>query len=92
VGPIRRPEIAELAPREGGVERAQTGTRRVYFEDYRDTPIYWRPELAPGDVLEGPAIIEEFGSTIPIHPGFTARVDNFGNVLVTRATAKEVGK
>jgi N-methylhydantoinase A len=29
-------------------------------------------------------VIEEFGSTIPLHPGFTARIDPYGNVLVTR--------
>jgi N-methylhydantoinase A len=92
VGPIRRPELAELPPREGGVERAQTGVRRVYFDGYHDTPIYWRPDFAPGDAFQGPAVIEEFGSTIPIHPGFVAQVDRFGNVLVTRATAKEEGE
>ncbi len=32
----------------------------------------------------GPAIIEEFGSTVPLHPGFTARVDDYRNLIVTR--------
>ena len=45
------------------------------------TPVYWRPDLAPGDVVVGPAIIEEFGSTVPLHPGFTATVDRFGNLV-----------
>jgi N-methylhydantoinase A len=27
-------------------------------------------------------IIEEYGSTVPVHPGFTATVDDFGNLLV----------
>ena len=34
--------------------------------------------------VTGPAVIEEFGSTVPLHPGFAARVDRFGNLLVTR--------
>ena len=34
--------------------------------------------------IEGPAVIQEFGSTLPIHPGFTARVDDLGNVVVAR--------
>jgi N-methylhydantoinase A len=84
IGPIRRPELRELPPGDGDAERARTGTRQVFFEDLRETPVYWRPDLAPGDVLHGPAVIEEFGSTIPLHPGFTARIDAFGNVLVTR--------
>ena len=45
--------------------------------------MYWRPDLAPGDVVAGPAIIEEYGSTVPLHPGFSARVDEYGNLLVT---------
>jgi N-methylhydantoinase A len=40
--------------------------------------------LAPGDEIVGPAIIEEFGATVPVHPGFCARVDAFGNLVVTR--------
>jgi N-methylhydantoinase A len=27
-------------------------------------------------------VIEEYGSTIPIHPGFSARVDKYGNLIV----------
>ena len=52
------------------------------FDDWVETPVYWRPDLAPGDVVDGPAVIEEFGSTVPLHPGFTATVDRFGNLLV----------
>ena len=29
-------------------------------------------------------IIEEFGSTVPVHPGFTVRVDDYRNLIVTR--------
>ena len=40
-------------------------------------------ELAPATWSTGPAVIEEYGSTVPVHPGFAARVDRFGNLLVT---------
>jgi len=33
----------------------------------------------------GPAILEEFGSTVPLHPGFTARIDDYRNVIVERS-------
>ena len=46
----------------------------------------WRTDLAPGTTVEGPAILEEFGSTVPLHPGFTARIDDWMNVIVTRET------
>jgi N-methylhydantoinase A len=84
IGPIRRPDVVELAARDGGVDRSVTGTRRVFFDEWVEAPLHWRPDLAPGDVVVGPAIIEEFGSTVPVHPGFTVRVDAFGNLVITR--------
>lgn len=86
VGPIARPQLRELAPRPGGAERARTSTRPVCFdgEKYADAAVYWRPDLAPGDLIDGPAVIEEYGATVPLHPGFQARVDRLGNLVVTR--------
>jgi N-methylhydantoinase A len=84
IGPIRRPDLVELPPADGGTDRAVTGGRRVFFDDWLDTPTYDRTSLAAGDVVSGPAIIEEFGSTVPVHPGFAATVDRFGNLLLTR--------
>jgi N-methylhydantoinase A len=96
IGPIRRPDIVELPQRDGGTDRAVTGSRRVFFDaehtapssggGWVDTPTYDRPRLGPGDVVAGPAIIEEFGSTVPVHPGFRATVDAYGNLLLTKET------
>ncbi|HEX8768054.1 MAG TPA: hypothetical protein VF714_06765, partial [Jatrophihabitans sp.] len=92
IGPIRRPELRRHPAPAGTVERARTGSREVCFDgtSYLPTPLYWRADLGPGDVLAGPAVIEEFGSTVPLHPGFTAQVDDYANLLITReATASE---
>ncbi|MBV9131537.1 MAG: hypothetical protein JO318_02505, partial [Chloroflexi bacterium] len=60
--------------------------RRVVFDaSLDDVPVYWRPSLRPGDTLEGPAIVEEFGSTTVVFPSQTARVDEFGNLLLERS-------
>jgi len=62
-------------------------TRPVCFEPddgYVETPLYRREDLGPGTTLTGPAILEEFGSTVPVHPGFTVRVDEYLNLIVTR--------
>jgi N-methylhydantoinase A len=85
VGPIQRPALPELAPGTGGPWRARTGERPACFErpdGYLTAQVYWRDRLARGDVVTGPAIIEEYGATVPVHPGFSARVDRFGNLLV----------
>jgi len=91
IGPIQRPEI-KSAPLGDGSAAVEKGRRDVCFEaaaGYVDTPVLWRTDLAPGTVVTGPAIIEEFGSTVPLHPGFTARIDEYLNIIVTRVETKE---
>jgi hypothetical protein len=41
-------------------------------------------------VVGGPAIIEEFGSTVPVHPGFTATVDRHGNLRISRSSSPDL--
>jgi N-methylhydantoinase A len=83
IGPIRRPAPVVRPPGDGDPSRARTGDRRVFFDEWADVPVYARDRLEPGDVLTGPAVIEEFGSTLPLHPGFSARLDGHGNLVVT---------
>ncbi|MFG2073344.1 hydantoinase/oxoprolinase family protein [Nonomuraea maritima] len=79
IGPISRPVIRRFdKPGEGA-----TSVRQVHFEETRDTPIHQRAALGPGATVQGPAVIEEYGSTIPIHPGFSAKIDEYGNVVIT---------
>ncbi|HLJ68368.1 MAG TPA: hydantoinase/oxoprolinase family protein, partial [Chloroflexota bacterium] len=46
-------------------------------------PVYDRATLAPGHVITGPAIIEEYGSTSVIQPGQLVRVDGLMNLVIT---------
>ncbi len=92
IGPIQRPEIARREGFEARFARTSTAEQRrpVCFDGgdgYVDAEIHQRGDLAPGVRVEGPAVIEEFGSTVPLHPGFVAEVDDFGNLLVTRVSA-----
>jgi N-methylhydantoinase A len=81
IGPIRRPTLPTLGD---GPPAEPTSRRACFGDEYADTPVYWRDHLRPGDRVEGPAVIDEYGSTVPLHPGFTATVDRFGNLVVTR--------
>ncbi len=66
---LDRPDIGRL-PRTGG-EAAAPGERAVYFAEAGGmvaTKIYDRPSLAPGFAAEGPAVIEEYGSTTLVGP------------------------
>ncbi|GAB2884632.1 hydantoinase/oxoprolinase family protein [Nocardioides pacificus] len=91
IGPIQRPDIArhEIVADAGAPE--PRSRREVCFEatdGYVDTPVFWRADLVPGQEIAGPAIIEEFGSTVPLHPGFHARIDAYLNIIVTREGEK----
>jgi N-methylhydantoinase A len=82
VGAMPRPALRAVPPGGGA---AVAGRRPVFFGDrWVEAPVYARERLGAGDAVAGPAVIEEFGSTLPVHPGFTARVDALGNVVVRR--------
>ncbi|MFI9571118.1 hydantoinase/oxoprolinase family protein [Microbispora rosea] len=80
VGPITRPKIARRPLQED--EPSPVATRDVYYERWGRTVIYRRADLGAGAVVRGPAVIEEYGSTLPVHPGFTATMDDYGNLVV----------
>lgn len=59
--------------------------RPVYFlaGSFLDTNIYERDEIQPGQSIGGPCLIEETTSTTVIPPGWSGRMDAFGNIVVT---------
>jgi N-methylhydantoinase A len=46
------------------------------------TRVVWRPSLAPGSRIEGPAVIEEPNATTLIHPGDVATVSDAGHLII----------
>ena len=100
IGPITRPELRRLPSGESSEDVARSseddvpktrGSREVCFDadaGYPVTPVHWRPDLRAGDTFSGPAIVEEFGSTVPVHPGFSVRVDAIGNLVMTKEGAR----
>jgi N-methylhydantoinase A len=85
VGPIDAPRLPDLPSDQNA---AASGHRLVCLADARwvGTDIYWRPDLAAGQRVSGPAVIEDFGSTVPLHPGFHAEVDRVGNLIISRSS------
>jgi N-methylhydantoinase A len=83
VGPLDAPPLAPAPPGTGTV--VPTGTRPVFFAGaWHDTPMVWRPDLGAGDEVVGPAVVEEYGSTLPVPPGVRAEVDRLGALVVRR--------
>jgi N-methylhydantoinase A len=69
--------------REGDGSHALIGTRSVYFDGgFRQTRIYDRELLRPGDTFAGPAIVSEYSSATVLPPGDVLRVDGLGNLVI----------
>lgn len=84
IGPIPRPEIREIVAAAGDVASAVIETRQVFYDSWTPATIYDRAKLGAGHRVSGPAVVQEFGSTVPVHPGFAAEVDRFGNLIISR--------
>ena len=58
--------------------------RDVYFDGWLRTPIYQRNKLKAGTRIDGPAVIEDYDTTIVILPDYTAMVDCYRNIRIVR--------
>jgi N-methylhydantoinase A len=89
-GMIDRPRIPEIKRAAGDPPKG--GSRPVHFDGkFRDTPVFERGSLGAGAQLDGPAIVEEFGSTTVVFPGQHLEVDPHG-ILIIRAAGKTAGR
>jgi N-methylhydantoinase A len=49
-----------------------------------NTKVYERSRLKPGNLIVGPAIVEQMDSTTVVAPGWQASVETFGNIIISR--------
>ena len=92
---VARAEVGklELKPAELGpadAEPALKGAREVDYalEGKHRADIYGGEKLAPGMEFTGPAIIEDPGTTIVIHPGNRVEIDAYRNTHIHIGEAK----
>ncbi|MFO1038299.1 MAG: hydantoinase/oxoprolinase family protein [Geminicoccaceae bacterium] len=80
---VPEPEAFAAVPARS-LRAAQLSDRRVWFAGtWRATPVYARDRLPPDVPIIGPAILQQFDSTIVLEPGDRARRDRLGNLVVT---------
>lgn len=87
LGLIDKPALREIGAGNTDASAARKGERAVYFEAsgaFEPCSLYDRTKLLAGNLITGPAIIEEYGSTTVVFPGQQATVDRFGNVLLSK--------
>jgi N-methylhydantoinase A len=88
VGVTPKPRRAPLP--EGGASPAAAvkSRRQVWFGeagDFLDTQVLDRGKLLRGNVIAGPAIVEEHDASTLVHPGWTATVDEHANLVLRRS-------
>jgi len=71
----------------GGKDSSEAikGSRKAYFGElggWVDTQIFDGSKLKAGNIIEGPAIIEEVTTTIVVNPYDKATIDRLGNVVI----------
>jgi N-methylhydantoinase A len=81
---IGKLEIVPLPVSGASIEGAIKGRRDVDFatEGIHEAAIYDGEKLEPGMHFEGPAIIEDPGTTIVVHPRNRVTVDTYGNTHI----------
>ena len=85
-GLLEKPPFERIASgRERPPASSCRGHRPVYFaaaNGYVETLTFDRTQLAAGNCIAGPALIEEYASTTVVHPGDVLEVDAFGNLII----------
>jgi N-methylhydantoinase A len=83
-------EVGKLAPAElprtgRPAAEARKEQREVDFaaDGVHVADVYDGDALDAGATLDGPAVVETKGSTTVVHPGCTAEVDPYGNLVIT---------
>jgi N-methylhydantoinase A len=84
-GLVPKPAAERHAPPDGGLEGALIERRPVWFAGHaHECPVWDRERLPEGSQLAGPAIVEEFGATTVVPPGWSGAMDVHGNLRFER--------
>jgi N-methylhydantoinase A len=84
VPPVAMPKFARTG---ASLADALRETRSARFDGLDlDCPVYQRERLDVGLTVAGPAILDQLDCTTVLYPGQAARVDEWKNLIVTRAT------
>ena len=80
--------LIDASGRKGSAEAAIV-SRRPLFADgaWHEAPVYQREMLPLGAVFAGPAVVQQVDATTIIEPGWSARVDEIGNLRISAGVA-----
>jgi N-methylhydantoinase A len=83
-GITEKPPSQKIAPRSRTSPLLPEQTMGItFYERKRETVLYRRDNLHAGDILSGPAIVAEYSATTLVPPEWSARVNGYGQLLLT---------
>jgi N-methylhydantoinase A len=92
IGQLSKPRLPEIPAGEASpLDSARKGVRAVVFDDHGvvpETAVFDRARLLAGNVIQGPAVIEEAASTTVVEPGDRVVVNKFGLLVMSLASRR----
>ncbi|NKF22602.1 hydantoinase/oxoprolinase family protein [Solimonas marina] len=89
-GQLEKPTLRKLDAASGPVDEARVATRDAFCFARRaraEFGVYARHKLAPGHVIDGPAIIDEGTSTTVVHSDQRVTIDDYGHLIIRSQSA-----
>lgn len=87
-GQVRKAVFLPSPEQGADASAARIGARQVWMPelgDFVECPIYDRALLGAGNLIQGPAIIEQMDTTTIVLPGMTAKVEPYLNLILELA-------
>lgn len=89
IGETDKPVFKDSPRNPPDASRALKNERQVFFDDrFVSTPVYDGLQLRHGNLVFGPAIIEEPTTTVVVPPDFDLTCDSFNNYVMYRKNQK----
>ena len=86
IGITAKPELDRMPSRRKNSAVPSKETRQTYFSGRKYlTTLYDRSNLPAGAAIKGPAIVTEYSATTVVPPGWSGRVDGWGNLVLNIA-------
>jgi N-methylhydantoinase A len=89
IGRLKKPEPQHIPEaHRDPAQIARLGSRSAVFAGSElNAAVFDRSQLLSGNVIAGPAVIEETASTTIVPPNWSATVDRYGNLILTEASS-----
>ena len=85
LGQVQRPVLAREQSGPADASAAVLEQRSIWFQRPVSAWVYARERLRPGHLFAGPAVVTQMDATTVVPPGWKARVDPVGNLIIERS-------